>query len=209
MLSVEYALAPEFPFPAGLEDATAAFEWAKANAGALGADGRHVSVGGDSAGAGLSAAISWLATKGHVSMPSAQLLLYPALERVHARPSFELFKDGFFLSAEDVGWFSAHYLQDAPPGDPRAAPLEASSFEGLPPTLVITAGFDPLRDEGEAYAQALRAAGVTVELRRFSDLIHGFASMTGVSPACEAAVVTLCEDWQALTAEARRQEVAA
>ncbi len=209
VLSVEYALAPEFPFPKGLEDATAAFVWATGNAQRLGADGRRVSVGGDSAGAGLSAAISYLGTQGQAPLPTSQLLLYPVVERDHARPSFEYFKEGFFLTAEDVRWFGDHYLKAAQPGDPRAAPLEAPSFEGLPPTLVVTAGFDPLRDEGEAYAQALRAAGVTVELRRFANLIHGFASMTGVSPACEAAVLAVCEDWRRLLERDARREGAA
>ena len=209
VLSVEYALAPEHPFPHGLEDAVAAFTWAKANAQALGADARHVSVGGDSAGAGLAAAISYLATQGQAPSPSAQLLFYPALEREHARPSFTHFMNGFFLTAEDVRWCGDHYLRGAPPGDPRAAPLEAQSFEGLPPTLVVTAGFDPLRDEGEAYAEALRAAQVPVVLRRFESLIHGFASMTGVSPACEAAVVEVCDAWRRLVTRESREEVAA
>ncbi len=191
VLSVEYALAPEAPFPAAIEDGQAALGWARENAAALAVDGARVAVGGDSAGGTLACALSLLAARGEGPMPAAQLLLYPALDRTSDWPSMSLFADRFFLTRADVENFAAHYSAGADGADPRLHPLRAERFDGLPPTLVVTAGFDPLRDEGEAFVARLQEAGVAVTHRRYERLIHGFANMTTVSPVCADAMSEL------------------
>jgi acetyl esterase len=188
VLAVDYRLAPEHPFPAGLEDAVAAFAWARAHAEELGADPERVAVGGDSAGGNLAAVVSQLAVREGTPAPVLQFLLYPALDRTVDRESLEHFAEGFFLTREDIRWFQQQYSR-ADCSDPRISPLLCRDLSGLPPAFVVTAGFDPLRDEGEAYAQALRGAGTRATLRRFDGLVHGFANMGGVSPACRDAVV--------------------
>ncbi|QRN96930.1 alpha/beta hydrolase [Archangium violaceum] len=193
VLSIDYRLAPEHPFPAALEDVTAAFAWACAHAGELGADPARVAVGGDSAGGNLAAVVSQLAVRDGTPRPALQFLLYPAVDRTVDRESLEHFAEGFFLTRADVAWYQMHYMgafrSEGP--DPRLSPLVCRDLSGLPPALVVTAGFDPLRDEGEAYARALQAAGTPARLRRFDSLIHGFANMTGVSQACRDAVVEI------------------
>ncbi|HEX8703424.1 MAG TPA: alpha/beta hydrolase [Myxococcaceae bacterium] len=193
VLAVDYRLAPEHPFPAALEDASAAFTWACAHAQELGADPARIAVGGDSAGGNLAAALSQLAVREGIAVPSLQLLLYPALDRTVDRASIERFAEGFFLSRADISWFHQHYTgaSGVDCSDPRLSPLLCRELSGLPPALVITAGFDPLRDEGEAYAAALQAAGTPVTLRRYDGFVHGFINMTGVSPACRAAVLEI------------------
>jgi acetyl esterase len=186
VLSVDYRLAPEHPFPAAVEDATAAYEWACAHAAQLGADPGRVAVGGDSAGGNLAGVIARDAT----DRPVMQLLIYPAADLDADHPSMELFAEGFFLTRAERDWYHGHYIGPEPVDDPRAAPL-AGDLRGAPPALVVTAAFDPLRDEGEKYAAALRDAGTDVLLRRVPGFIHGFVNMTGVSPACRAAVVEL------------------
>jgi acetyl esterase len=191
VLAVDYRLAPEHPFPAALEDAKVAFAWARANAEALGADPARIAVGGDSAGGNLSAALSQLAVREGTPAPALQFLLYPALDRTVERASLGHFGEGFFLTRADIAWFSKHYTGGADCSDPRISPLLCRELSGLPPALVITAGFDPVRDEGEAYAAALQEAGTPATLRRFDGLVHGFANMVGVSPACRSAVVEI------------------
>jgi acetyl esterase len=193
VLSVDYRLAPEYPFPAPLEDARAAFRWARANAAKLGADPARVAIGGDSAGGNLSAVVTQLCVRDGEPPPALQLLLYPAVDRVEARPSLQLFESGFFLTVDELAWFQEQYTGTvgADVADPRVSPLRARDLSGLPPALIITAAFDPLRDEGEAYAAALRAAGSTVELRRIAGQVHGFANMTGVSPASRASLTEI------------------
>jgi acetyl esterase len=186
VLSVDYRLAPENPFPAAVDDAAVALQWAQAHARELGADPDHVAIGGDSAGGNLAA----VASRDAAVRPCAQLLIYPAADPASEHPSVELFAEGFFLTRADRDWYHGHYIGPEPSDDPLANPL-AGAVAGLPPTLVVTAAFDPLRDEGEAYVSALRAAGVPVLLRRFDGLIHGFLNMTGVSPASRAAVVEI------------------
>ena len=202
VLSVDYRLAPEHPFPAGLDDALAALGWAQANAPALGADAGRVALGGDSAGANLSAVAARLTAAGG-RPPCAQLLIYPATDAVTERPSQELFGEGLFLTRADRDAFSRHYLGAAGvrADDPRVSPLLAGDLAGLPPALVVTAGFDLLRDEGEAYADALSRAGVTVRARRFQALAHGFVNMTSVAPSARAATVEIARDWHALLDE--------
>lgn len=193
VLSVEYRLAPEHPFPAGVEDAYAGYLWALDNAAALGADPQQILVGGDSAGGNLAAVVTQLAKQNHKPLPALQLLIYPAVDRVNARPSLDLFAEGFFLSRKDIDYTFKNYAPGADPHDPRLGPLFAPDLSGLSPAFVITAGFDPLRDEGEAYESALRKAGNVTRLHRVPDLIHGFINMTGLSPVSEAALIGVAD----------------
>jgi acetyl esterase len=190
VLSVDYRLAPEHPFPAAAEDALAAYEWATANAWRLGADPGRIGVGGDSAGGNLAAAACLMARDAGVASPAMQLLIYPVAETAGTARSRRTFAEGFLLTRDDMDWFEDHYL---PPGvdrgDPRVALLEATDLSGLPPAYVATAGFDPLRDEGEAYAQRLREAGVQVALRRHPGLVHTFLNLTAICPTARAAML--------------------
>ncbi len=168
VLSVDYRLAPEHPFPAALNDTLTALRWAQENAAALGADRLRVALGGDSAGGNLTAVAARLAAQGGFP-PAAQLLIYPATDVPTPRASKEMFGEGFFISREDCTTFFHHYTNGTGVSndDPRVSPLHATDHARIPRTLVATAGFDLLRDEGEAYAATLREAGTTVRLRRF------------------------------------------
>lgn len=181
VLAIDYRLAPEHPWPAPVEDAVAATKWVLEHASELGADPDRVAVGGDSAGGNLAAiACQVLAGEGG-PVPAAQLLLYPTTDARHSGGSAELFAEGFFLTKPQMDWFAEQYLgtsYDA--DDPRISPV-LGKLEGLPPAVLITAGFDPLRDEGEAYVKALRGAGVPVVHRRFEGMIHGFVNMTAAA----------------------------
>jgi len=191
VLSVAYRLAPEHPFPAAADDATAAFRWAVANAEQLGADPDRVAVGGDSAGANLAAVVALDTRDARDAVrPVLQLLIYPVVDMTAATVSRALFADGFLLTERRIAWATGCYLpRTAQRSDPRASPMLADDLAGVAPAYVATAGFDPLRDEGEAYAQRLQEAGVDVELRRHEGLIHGFANLAGVSRAARAALV--------------------
>jgi acetyl esterase len=193
VLSVDYRLAPEHPFPAAVEDALAAFRWATESAESLDADPARIAVAGDSAGGNLAAAVSLLARDLDGPKPAMQALIYPVTDAVGGQRSRERFARGFLLTKADMDWFEAHYLPDpAASADPRVSMLRAGDLSGLPPAYVATAGFDPLRDEGEAYAERMRAAGVRVALRRHPGLIHGFANMTAISRTADAAMHELC-----------------
>jgi len=184
VLSVDYRLAPEHPFPAAFDDALAAFRWAAAEAAELGADPARIAVAGDSAGGNLAAAVA-LYSRADEVRPAMQALLYPVTDAVGDQASRELFAEGFFLTRGDMDVFERHYLPaDADRADPRVSVLRAEDLAGLPPAYVVTCGFDPLRDEGEAYAARMRAAGVRVALRRHPALTHGFAN---ASPVCRSA----------------------
>ncbi|HEX8494977.1 MAG TPA: alpha/beta hydrolase [Pyrinomonadaceae bacterium] len=199
VLSIDYRLAPEHPFPAALNDALAALRWAQGNAATLGAQRSRVALGGDSAGGNLTAVAAQFAARGGYP-PVAQLLIYPAIDAMTATASKEMFGDGFFLDRQDCDDF-LHYYTDGTgvsDDDPRVSPLRATDFSGLPPALVVTAGFDVLRDEGEAYAAALREAGTIVLPRRFPALGHGFIHMTGISHAAHHATIEVARDWRAL-----------
>lgn len=178
VLSVDYRLAPEHKAPAGTDDAYAAFAWALENAAELGADPRRVAVGGDSAGGNQAALVCLRARAEGTRLPVLQLLFYPVTDYSSETRSKTLFAEGFFLTKRDLDWFHAHYLDGAAvePSDPRVSPLRADDLSGLPPALVLTAGFDPLRDEGRQYAEAMRAAGVAVDYREFGSLVHAFAN---------------------------------
>src|SRR5690606_17333208 len=172
VLSVGYRLAPEHPYPAAAEDALHAYEYAVQNAADLGA-GEAVAVGGDSAGGNLAAVVGIMADPA----PDFALLIYPAVDLSTRRRSRDLFAEGFYLTDDDMTWFSDHYCPPERRGEPMASPLLAGDLSGFPPTYLVTAGFDPLRDEGEEFAKRLEEAGVPVALRRQQDLIHAFANM--------------------------------
>jgi acetyl esterase len=189
VLSVDYRLAPEAPFPAAVQDADAAFGWAVEHAGELGADAGLVGVGGDSAGGNLAAVVSLQAARAGGPRPAFALLIYPAVDMSRRRRSRELFADGFFLTDARMTWFERHYLGGwADRADPRLSPLLAAEVSGMPPTHLVTAGFDPLRDEGEEFAARLAAAGVPVTLRRQEAQIHGFANLFNASRTARAAM---------------------
>jgi acetyl esterase len=182
VLSVDYRLAPEHPFPAPIDDAVAAFRSAVEHADDLGADAARIAVGGDSAGGNLAAAVAQVATADGGPAPAFQLLFYPWLDLSTERRSTELFAEGFYLTRRDLHWYRNHYLADpAQATDPKCSPLVAPELGAGSPAYITTAGFDPLRDEGEDYAARLREAGATVALRRHAGLIHGFANLVAVN----------------------------
>lgn len=197
VLSIDYRLAPEHPAPAAVEDAYAAFQWAYEHAQDLGALPGRVAVGGDSAGGNLSAVVCQLARDQACHqggpVPILQWLLYPRTDFTSQTRSLGLFADGFLLTKRDIDWFHAQYLKgsDLDPTDPRLSPLLAESLSGLPPALIAVAGFDPLRDEGESYATALRSAGVNVDLRCLSSLTHGFLNLFQLGGGSAAATIEL------------------
>ncbi|MGA9489554.1 MAG: alpha/beta hydrolase [Mycobacterium sp.] len=179
VLSIDYRLAPEHPAPAAADDAYAAFQWACEHATDLGAIPGKVAVGGDSAGGNLAAVVSQRARDEGGPMPVLQWLIYPRTDFTAKTRSLSLFADGFLLTKADIDAFNKQYLggSGVDAADPRVSPLLADSLSGLPPALIATAGFDPLRDEGDLYAAALRAAGTPVDLRSSGSLTHGFASL--------------------------------
>jgi acetyl esterase len=190
VLAVDYRLAPEHPFPAAAEDASEAHAWAVANAQRLGVDPGRIAVGGDSAGGNLAAVVCLQAREAGEPLPAMQLLIYPVTETAAEMPSRRMFDEGFLLTRRDMDFFESHYLPPAvDPGDPRVSVLKAEDLSGLPPAYVAVAGFDPLRDEGEAYARRLREAGVPVALRRHPGLVHTFANLTAVSRSARAAML--------------------
>ena len=179
VLSVDYRLAPEHPFPAAVDDALAACRDARARAAELGADPARIAVGGDSAGGNL-AAVTALVLRGEADAPAFQLLLYPGLDMMQKRPSRLRFGAGFVLTEENMTWYEDQYVPDRERrGDPRVSPLRAADLTGVAPAHVATALADPLRDEGEEYAARLRAAGVPVALYRHPQ-IHGFFNITAM-----------------------------
>jgi acetyl esterase len=200
VLSVDYRLAPEHRFPAAADDALAALRHVHAHAADYGADPNRIGVGGDSAGGNLSAATALQAARDGGPAPAFQLLIYPVTDNVAPRapetetPSYRLFADGFFLTAEQMRWYRGHYFGPAEAElapDLRSSPLLAPDLSGVAPAHVVTAGFDPLRDEGEAYAARLREAGVPVTLRRHRGLIHGFVNMVGAGRVSREAVIEM------------------
>jgi len=189
VIAVDYALAPEFPFPAAVEDCFAVATWVEANASEIGVDANRLAVAGDSAGGNL-AAVTALLAKEHKNTPAIafQLLIYPAT-RLGAARTENSFGRGYFLDARTIEWSKDYYVPaGGDPADPRLSPLEAKDFAGLPPAYIVTAGFDPLRDEAFAYAEKLRAAGVKVMQVDYPSMIHGFFSMRGLIPLASEAI---------------------
>jgi acetyl esterase len=178
VVSVDYRLAPEHVFPAGAEDCYAATKWVAENAASIGADGARLAVGGDSAGGNLAAVVSMMARDRGGPAINFQLLLYPVTDCALATPSQKEFaNDGYVLSRADMEWFWKNYTDPiAEKNNPYACPLRAKDLSGLPPALVLTASHDPLRDEGERFAERLIAAGVKTTCTRYEGVTHGFVS---------------------------------
>jgi acetyl esterase len=178
VVSVDYRLAPEHPFPAAADDAYHATLWAATNASSFGADASRIAVGGDSAGGNLAAVVAQMARDRGKTAICFQLLIYPVIDAACNTPSYSENAEGYFLTRDAMQWFWNHYVpNDADRNHPYASPLRASNLAGLPAALVITAEFDPLRDEGERYAESMSAAGTPVQLTRFDGMIHGFFAM--------------------------------
>ncbi|MDF2368275.1 alpha/beta hydrolase [Sneathiella sp.] len=189
VLSVDYRLAPEHKFPAAVDDAVAAFNWAVHHGAEHGLDPKKVAVGGDSSGGCLAAAVAQQVKSKGDAQPVFQMLLYPTLDAHLTAKSYQLFEDGFFLTYDRIRDYRDMYLNNASERDDfRASPILNRDLTGLPPALIITAGFDPLRDEAEDYAKALQAAGVGVGMVRFPAMVHGFMSMTALLPQAEKAI---------------------
>jgi acetyl esterase len=193
--SVDYRLAPEHKFPAGIDDCLHATRWAAAHAAELGANAKHIAVGGDSAGGNMATVTALRVREESGTLLCGQLLLYPVTDyHTPGTPSYEENAEGYGLTRDTMKWFWDHYLSDASEGAyPHASPLRATDLSGLPPALVITAEYDPLRDEGELYAEKLKAAGVPVALSRYNGVNHGFMFWVGVVDKAGAAMNEACE----------------
>lgn len=186
VLAVDYRLSPEQPFPAAYDDALAAHRWVVEHAGELGADRTRIGVGGDSAGGNLAAVVAIEAAR--TGLPLAhQLLIYPVTDSVRGTRSAAMFSSGFYLTLQFMELANESYIVDHDERDPRISPVYADLPAGLAPATLVTAGFDPLRDEGEAYARRLAEAGVAVDMHRFPDQIHGFFNIVGAGRTSRAA----------------------
>ena len=200
VLSVDYRLAPEHVYPAAFDDSYAATVWAAEHAAELGADPAQVVVGGDSAGGNLAAAVALAARDRGGPQLAGQLLIYPITDFDFTTRSYVDNGEGYLLQRATMQWFWAHYLGAADLGkDPYAAPLRADNLVGLPPAFVMTCEFDPLRDEGEAYAARLRDAGVAVSARRYDGMLHGFLWTLGATPSGAVAFDDLSAALRAMT----------
>jgi acetyl esterase/lipase len=189
VLSIGYRHAPEHKFPAAVEDSYAATCWVADNATTLGIDAQRVAVGGDSAGGGLAAVVCQTAIACGGPRLALQVLFCPVMDMAAETASRAAFAEGYFLNRATFDWMLQQYCPpNFDPKDPRLSPLRAAGFSGLPPAHVLTAEYDPLRDEGEAYAQRLRDAGVAVRYTCHAGLIHHFYGMAGAIPAARAAV---------------------
>jgi acetyl esterase len=194
VFSVDYRLAPEHPFPAAVDDCFAATRYVFENHKSLNVDRARIAVGGDSAGGNLAAVVALMARDVGGPPLAYQLLIYPATDQRCEFPSHQRNGEGYLLTKEGIGFFRSGYLPNAKDRtDWRASPLLASSHASLPPAFVITAGYDPLVDEGRAYAEKLAKAGVDVTYREFSDMVHGFVLFGGVVDAANAAVADCYE----------------
>ncbi len=192
VVHVNYRHAPEHVFPAAIDDAYAGACWVEENAAALGADAGRIAVGGDSAGGNLAAAVALMARERGAPRLALQYLAYPVMDASMGLPSYNENANGYGLTAEGMAWFWDQYVPDlADRSNPLASPLQAPDLSGLAPALVMTAEFDPLRDEGEAYARRLKEAGVPVELKRYEGLVHGFLAQTGEIDGARVAMADL------------------
>ncbi len=208
VVSVEYRLSPEAPFPAPLDDCLVATRWVADHAADLGIDPDRLAVAGDSAGGNLAAAVAIRARDEGGPAIAYQLLLYPVVDHSFGQPSYVENAEGYFLTADAMRWFSGHYLGGAAPTDPLAAPLHAPDLTRLPPARIVTAEYDPLRDEGEAYGARLVDAGVDATVRRHDGMVHGFVSMYALvgegSEALDQCAAALREALAVRTADVRR-----
>jgi len=190
VVSLEYRLAPENPFRAAVDDCLGAVLWVIANADSLGGDPSRVAVGGDSAGGNLAAVIAREARDEGLALRH-QLLVYPVTDCTMSSSSYDANGEGYLLTRDTMTWFIENYVGQADHKDPRISPLYADDLRGVAPALIITAEFDPLRDEGEAYGDRLRDAGVDVEVRRFDGQTHSFFELTMITPAAATEAVEL------------------
>jgi acetyl esterase len=189
VIAIDYRLAPEHKFPAGLDDCHAAVEWLAAHGDEVGIDPRRIAVAGDSAGGNLAAAVALMARERGGPAIAFQLLVYPVTHHAFDTPSYREYGNGYLLTEEGMRWNWNHYLPHAAAGrDPLASPLLAPDLRGLPPALVIVAQCDPLCDESEAYARRLAEAGVPVECRRYDGMLHAFFTLGQVFDDGRAAV---------------------
>lgn len=193
VISVEYRLAPEHKFPAAVEDAYAAVNWIEDNASTLGVDANRIAVGGDSAGGGLAAVVAQMAKAKGDPKIVFQLLLFPVTQIGADTTSMREFAEGYFLETATLKWFFAHYLADTDDrADARISPLNATDLSGLAPAYVMLGGFDPLHDEGLAYAEKLKAAGCKVTVADYPGLVHDFIYLQSVLPQAPEAVKATC-----------------
>jgi acetyl esterase len=201
VVAVDYRLAPEHKFPAAVDDAWAALEWVAGNAAELGVDADRIAVAGDSAGGNLSAVVAVMARDAEHLEVIQQVLIYPVTDATCDRPSMRENAEGYFLTRKGMEWFHGHYADEGTdPTDWRYSPIFAD-LEGVAPAVVVTAEYDPLRDQGMAYAEALSAAGVEVEANVYDGMFHGFFSMD--------LAVDSAKDAQEQVAEALRKAFAA
>ena len=194
VVAVDYRLAPEHKFPAAVDDCLAAYRWLRTKGRDLGADTTKVAAAGDSAGGNLSAVVSQLAASSGVPVPTCQVLIYPAVDFSLDTESHRELADGHVIPRDRILWYMEQYLKgEADKADLRASPLRAPSLKGQPPAMIVTAGFDPLRDEGRAYADRLREAGVDVVYREYSGQIHAFVSLTKAIPQGMACTLEIAD----------------
>jgi acetyl esterase len=191
VISIDYRLAPEHKFPAAVDDAVTAVKWVAANAKQLGIDAARLLVGGDSAGGNLAAVVALAARDGDRPKLVGQLLIYPATDFSWTHPSHSEPETSILLTHSVIRWFGNHYLGDADINDWRASPARAKTLAGLPPAYVLTAGADPLRDEGDEYAKRLKDAGVPVSYKHFPGQFHGFFTMGKLLPQANVAATDI------------------
>ena len=188
VISVDYRLAPENKYPAAVEDAYAATEYIAEHAAEFGIDPQRIAVGGDSAGGNLATVVATLARDRGGPLLKFQLLIYPLVDFADNSPSMQEYAKDYFLTRESMDWFTDCYLPNrAAARQPSASPKNAEDVRGLPPAMILTAEFDPLRDQGEAYARKLKSAGVPVELKRYDGMIHAFFSFPGAIDTAKVA----------------------
>jgi acetyl esterase len=204
VLSVDYRLAPEERFPAGLDDMLAAYRWAKVNGGRFGAPIGVAAIGGDAMGANFAAVICQELRRHGEPQPALQLLIYPVVDVASETASMATYAEAYPMSRDLLTWFMGNYLGPGDdPADPRLSPVKAQDLSGLAPAVIATAGFDPLVDQGEAYAKRLNAAGTAVAYRCYDALAHGFCAFTSLVPAADVA----CREIARLVREALQERV--